>query len=134
MTYLGLLCAEPPHLGTTLQQLDQRALRGEPPILQQQDPICPLQHGAAMRDDQAGHVASPAAKGPLPEELLGLHVQRARDVVQNQQLWLAHEHPRRCRTLGLPAGEFHPPHADHRVQPVRKFGHVALENGAAHGA
>ena len=60
---------------------------------------------------------------PGPQQLLGLDIQRARQIVEHQQLRPAHEHARGGGALHLPAAEAHPALADHRVQPLRGLAH-----------
>jgi hypothetical protein len=61
-------------------------------------------HWAAVRDHQAGGLAL-ALSSRSHSSRFGLHVQRAGQVVEDQQLGLADEHARRCGALRLAARE-----------------------------
>ena len=49
-----------------------------------------LESGAAVRDHQAGRIS--AGEDPFPQVVFGLHIERARQVVEDQQRGLAREH------------------------------------------
>ena len=66
-----------------------------------------------------------ARRGRVPELQLGLDVERARQVVDDQQLRLAHQHPRGGRPLELPARELDAARPDQRVEPVLERRQVA---------
>src|SRR2546430_17185439 len=75
---------EPLHLLTALEQLFQRPLRVDAAVLQHEDVVGAAQHGAAMGDDQASGVR--AGEDALPERALRVDIQRAGQVVADQQL------------------------------------------------
>ena len=78
-----------------------------------------------MRDDQAGDLGGALAEQPLPELRLGLDVERARQIVEDEHLGRAREHPRRGGALDLAAGEADAARADDGVEPVGEAGQVA---------
>jgi len=80
-----------------------------------------------VRDHQAGR-ASGAGKDPLPERALCLYVERAGEVVKDQQFRLAHKHTRRGGALKLSARDHDALGADHRVQAVFHIGQVLLHH------
>ena len=70
-------------------------------VLQEQDLICAPQGRVAVRDRQARQV--PPLEQPLPEQPLRLDVERARQIVDDQQFRGPSEHPRRGDPLDLSA-------------------------------
>ena len=93
------------HFGADFEQFRQAALGFDPAVFHHQDVVGAVQRGAAVRDHQAGHPAALCAKRveALPQAAFGLDVQRAGQVVKNQQFRVAYEHARGCRALHLPA-------------------------------
>ena len=87
---------------------------------------------AAVAGGQAGDAFD--LEHALPQLALGLHVQRGREVVQHQQLGLAHEHARRGRALALPARDLHALRADQRLQAVIQVGQILLHHRQPHRA
>ena len=87
---------------------------------------------AARRCETTRQVRSRRRKS-LPQLLLSLHVQGARQIVEYQQLRVAHEHARRGATLHLPAGEAHATRPDQRIQTMRQPGYVILQHTQADG-
>lgn len=61
--------------------------------------------------------------------LFGLDVERAGEIVHDQQGRLAHKHARGGGSLCLPAGEAHATRADHRFQPVLQARYIWRQDG-----
>ena len=60
------------------------------------------------------------SEGPLPKNLLGLNVEAARQIVENQQLRVSNEHPRGGGPSLLSPGELHPARPHNGVQSLFK--------------
>ena len=84
-----------------------------------------------MGDDQTRRLR--AGKHPLPEHLFRLDIECARQVIEDQQLRVAHEHTRGGRALYLPSGELDSPRTNHRVQASVQFRHVAFQDRRVQG-
>ena len=108
------------HLGAGSQQLLKRASRFHMPILQHDDLVGATQRRPPVAHHQAGDALH--LSDALPQDALGLYIQRAREVIHYQQLRIAHEHARRGRALYLPARELDAPRAYYRVQTLFQFG------------
>src|SRR5579883_314961 len=75
---------QPLHLLAGAQKRLQIALGLQPSPFEEQNMVGALQDAPAMRDDQTG--PSLRGKEPFPQQLFGLDVQRAGEVVEDQQL------------------------------------------------
>ncbi len=85
-----------------------------------------------MRDDQArgrGRLRLAAHRQALPQRLFGFDVERAGEIVEDQQLGVARKHAGGGRALHLAAGEPHAARPDQRVQPLFQGLHVVLQHG-----
>ena len=87
------------------------------------------------REDRLSPVARLRPVGQtLPERGFRLHVERAREIIDDEQLRPPHERAGGGRALDLTAGEPHTARADQRVESVREAGDILLEHRGAHRA
>ena len=119
------------HLHTGCEQLVQAALRLDPSIFQHDDRIGTSQRRSPVGHNQTDHAAVPrrACEEPIPERLLGLDVERARQIVEDQQLRVPDKHACRRRAMGLPTREAHASRADARLEPQRHACQIVLQDG-----
>ena len=87
---------------------------------------------AVLRCETTRQVASPRSGKPLPQLLLRLDVQRARQVVEYVEFRIPHEHPGRGGPLHLAAGELHAARTDDRLQPAVQMGDVVFHHRSMH--
>src|SRR5689334_21466368 len=80
-----------------------------------------------MRDDETCH--SVISEDAFPKLSLGFNIQRAGEIVEDDQLRFADEHTRRTRTLRLPAGKLDTTRADQSFEIVIESFKVAIHNG-----
>ena len=66
---------------------------------------------------------------PLPQRALGVDIQRARKVVEHQQLGVAREHARGGGALDLPARKPHATRPDDSIQAIRHRGDILIQHG-----
>ena len=120
------------HFPAACQQFVQRPFVHHPPILQDHDLVGAPQGSRAMGDHQARQVR--AVQEPPPQQLLGLYVQRAGQVVKDEQLCLPHEHARCSGPLHLAAGQAQPARFHLRVETARYVSHIGIKHGQVHSA
>ncbi len=84
-------------------------------IFEDDDVIGPAEGGPAVGDDQTGGLT--LGEDALPQGLLGVDVEGAGEVVEDEEFRLPDEHAGSAGPLDLPAGETHPPGANQRIQP-----------------
>ena len=90
------------HLGIACQQLIECAFSVNMTVFEQDDVIGITQCCAPVRYHQACDARLlTSAKHALPKFALRLHVQRARKIVEDQQLRVVYEHPRGGRYAGV---------------------------------
>ena len=70
----------------------------------------------------------------LPERALGLHVQGAGQVVDDQQLGIADQHSGGAGSLDLAAGQLDAARSDDRAEPVFELGQITYAERYASGA
>ena len=92
-------------------------------------PIRSPERRTAMRDDQARGLS--LGEDALPKRALGLDVQRAGEIVEDEQLRLADKHAGGGRALNLPSRELDALGAHHRVQSLLELVQVGLHHGEA---
>src|SRR6266536_5403324 len=80
-----------------------------------------------MGDDQARH-APTTRKEARPQLGFCIGVEGRGEVVEDEQLGVAQEHPRRGGALDLAAGELHSARSDQRVEPLLERRYVWLQN------
>ena len=68
---------------------------------------------------------------PLPERAFGIDIERAREIVHDEQRRSAHECASGRGALQLPTGETHAARADDRVEPVAEAANVSIEDGGS---
>ena len=88
---------------------------------------------AARRWETTRQVTFLVGKDALPEGALGLDIQGAGEVVEDQQFGLADEHAGGGRALDLAAGELDALRADHGVQAILELAQIALHHGGIDG-
>ena len=71
---------------------------------------------------------------PFPEGLLGLDIEAARQIVEDEQLRLPDEHACGGGPSLLSAGEFYSTRPHDGIQTVFEVVDVAFEHGGAHGS
>src|SRR6185503_17407638 len=64
----------------------------------------------------------------VPELTLRFNIQRAREIIEDEQLRFANEHARRGGALHLSAREFDSARADHRFEIVIEFLEIAIHD------
>src|SRR5689334_21019559 len=110
------------HLLTIRQQSIELPLGLNAAIFEDDDMIGLAQGGAAVRDGEAGGARREAG----PEQLFGLDIEGAGEVIDDQQFRVTHEHPRSGGSLYLPTGELNAARADLRLQALLQLGNIAL--------
>src|ERR1700736_1105569 len=81
-----------------------------------------------MRDDQAGDTLA-VREQALPELAFRFYIERAGEVIEDQQFRVAYEHTRRRYTLRLSAGKFDAPRSDHCIESQFQLCYIMLQHG-----
>src|SRR5687768_5934251 len=115
------------HLVTCLEQLTQRALCFDASILEHEDVIGAAQQRTAMRNNETRFPLF--CKDALPKLAFRFDIERAGEIIKDQQFRLADEHARCGGALHLPTRELDAARPDHRLEIVVEFLEVAVHDG-----
>ena len=112
------------------EQLLVGALLDDPAVLEDDDPVAAADRGDLVRDDQAGAAGEVLLQGLL-DPRLGLGVEGAGAVVEQQDGGVGDEGPGQGQALPLAAGEREPALADRRVQAGGRASTVAARSATS---
>ena len=84
----------------------------------------------AMGDDETGHV--PLGEEATPQLGFGVDVESRGQVVEDEQLGVGGQHPRRCRPLHLASRQLDPSGPDHGLLTHFESFQIGIEHGELH--
>ena len=111
---------QPPVNAIMRQQLGMRPLLDDSPVIEDHDPVGPLDRGKAVRDQDRGAADHQPSQRFLHDRLGGIVERRGR-LIEDQDARVFEDRPGDREPLALPAREARAALADDRVIPLGKL-------------